>query len=387
MARNAQFVPVKAPEGWRVSIPGNLSDTGTRQRRFFVKKAEAEGFAEKLKLRVKYHGIHSKLLTPSEEDQASAAFKLLSDFGIETSLLEIVGRHLDEIAKSKASKPFLEVFDIFVNSKARRPAYEVALKSLRRISAPLHGKLLRDVTVNEIEGVLAGMGPAHRNQRLRELRAVFNHGLKKEWTDKNPILGMDFVQRQVAEPEVYEPGEITALLATAEKTEHRLIPLLCLGAFAGIRQHELLRLRWQNVDLVERSIDMSAEQTKKGRRRSVEINDTLFAWLQWYVARYGIQSGPVSAWPGIWSVRGPVRRLHRAAGIPLKTNALRHSFATYSLAAHGDIDALVFALGHRGSPTVLWEHYHRAVKKSAARAFWAITPPQVIAGEKIVAIA
>ena len=134
--------------------------------------------------------------------------------------------------------------------------------SLRKVSEPLHRKLLRDITTNEIEDFLAGMGPAHRNQRLRELRAVFNYGLKKGWTDKNPILGMDFVQRQVAEPEVYEPGELTTLLATAERTENRLIFLLCLGAFAGIRQHEILRVHWRNIDLVERRIDMSPEQTK-----------------------------------------------------------------------------------------------------------------------------
>jgi hypothetical protein len=121
---------------------------------------------------------------------------------------------------------------------------------------------------------------------------------------------------------------------------------------------------------------MTPEQTKKGRRRSAEINDTAFAWLQHYVAKYGIQSGPVSPWSSVWSVRVPV----------LKQNALRHSFASYHLAVHGDIDALVIALGHRGSPALLWEHYHRAVKKSAARAFWAITP-QVVAREKIVAIA
>jgi integrase len=145
-------------------------------------------------------------------------------------------------------------------------------------------------------------------------------------------------------------------------------------------------LDWRNIDLVERSIDMTPEQTKKGRRRSAEINDTLFAWLQWYVARYGIQSGPVSAWSGIWSVRVPVRKLHKEAGIPLKPNGLRHSFASYHLASHGDIDALVIALGHRGSPALLWEHYHRAVKKSAAAAFWALTPEMVV-GEKIVAIA
>lgn len=175
-------------------------------------------------------------------------------------------------------------------------------------------------------------------------------------------------------------------METADRIEPRLIPLLCLGAFAGIRQHEILRLHWRNIDLAERHIDMSAEQTKKGRRRSVEINDTLFAWLEWYVGKCGIQSGPVSPWPGIWCVRVPRRKLHKEAGIPLKPNGLRHSFARYHLAEHGDIDALVLALGHRGNPTALWEHYHRAVKKSTAAAFWAITPG-VIADDKIVAVA
>jgi hypothetical protein len=35
---------------------------------------------------------------------------------------------------------------------------------------------------------------------------------------------------------------------------------------------------------------------------------------------------------------------------------------------------------------VLLEHYHRSVRKSAAGAFWAITP-EMVAAEKIVAIA
>ena len=386
MARKAHFIPIKAPEGWRVNVPPNLSDTGTRQRQFFGTKAAAEGFAEKLKIRVKNHGINSKLLTPSQEDQASTAFRLLSHAGIKTPLADIVGQHLARIEKSKASKPFVEAFDTFVASKNRRPAYKIALATLRKITEPLHRRLLRDITPGDLEEILSGMGPAHRNQRLRELRAVFNHGLRKGWTDENPIARMDFVQRQVAEPEVYEPGELATLLETADRIEPRLIPLLCLGAFAGVRQHEILRLHWRNIDLAERHIDMSAEQTKKGRRRSVEINDTLFAWLEWYVGKCGIQSGPVSPWPGIWSVRVPLRKLHKEAGIPLKPNALRHSFASYFLAQHQDIDALVILLGHRGNPTVLWEHYHRAVKKSAAAAFWAIRPG-VIGDEKIVAIA
>ena len=102
-------------------------------------------------------------------------------------LPEIVGKHLDRIKKSKASKTFVEAFETFVKSKARRPAYKLALDALRKISEPLHQKILRDVASSDIEELLVGMGPAHRNQRMRELRAVFNYGLKKKWADENPI--------------------------------------------------------------------------------------------------------------------------------------------------------------------------------------------------------
>jgi integrase len=389
MPKRPKFHPFKTTKGlWCVNIPPNLTEDGTRQRRYFKKKAEAEGLADQLSVRSLNETTlgGARLLSASQEEHAAAAFRLLSEAKITGILPEIIAEHLARIEKSNASKPFLQAFDAFVASKKRRPAYQFALNALRRITFPLHQKLIRNVTAGDLEQILAGMGPAHRNQRLRELRAVFNNALRKGWADENPIVRMDFVQRQVAEPEVYEPGELVTLLDTADRIEPRLIPLLCLGAFAGVRQHEILRLHWRNIDLAERHIDMTPEQTKKGRRRSVEINDTLFAWLQWYVGKFGIQSGPVSPWSGIWSVRVPLRKLHKEAGIPLKPNALWHSFASYHLSQHGDIDALVLALGHRGSPTVLWEHYHRSVRRSAAKAFWAITPPSQ-AERKILSLA
>ena len=153
----------------------------------FATKLKAQGFAEKLKIRAENYGINSKLLTPAQEEQAATAFRLLSEAKIATALSDIVDQHVAGIAKNKASKPFLEALDIFVKSKKRRPAYKAALDALRKISEPVHSKILREITANEIEEILAGMGPAHRNQRLRELRAVFNYGLKKKWADENPI--------------------------------------------------------------------------------------------------------------------------------------------------------------------------------------------------------
>src|SRR5262249_49573261 len=46
--------------------------------------------------------------------------------------------------------------------------------------------------------------------------------------------------------EIYAPKEMTALLAHAPKA---FLPVLALGAFAGLRTAEIQRLDWRHVDL------------------------------------------------------------------------------------------------------------------------------------------
>jgi hypothetical protein len=178
MARKPKFLPVQTPEGWRVNVPSNLLSTGTRRRRY-SQKAEAEGFIAPLNIRPEVHGIGAGLLTPTQEKQAAAAFKLLLDAKIAITLPEITGKYLVRIKKSKASKPFIEAFETFIKSKQRRPAYKRPRRS-RKISEPWHQRLLRNIPSSDIEEILSDMAPLHRNQRIRELRAMFNYGLKKK---------------------------------------------------------------------------------------------------------------------------------------------------------------------------------------------------------------
>jgi integrase len=383
MPRVEKFEPVEVSEGWRVNVPAKFSETGKRQRRIFDTKKEADGFCQKMKVRRTNHGTAARVLSPAKEGEAVAAFTLLEEAGISTPLQTIVGEYIARQNIRNASKMFVDVFDTFVALKPRRPAYKVALDALRKITLPLHEEIICDISPGQIDDLLSGMGPAHRNQRLRELRAVFNYGLKKEWTRENPIARLDRSEHEQGETEIYEPEEMAKLLLTAANTEPRLIPIYAIGGFAGIRSAERQRMNWPNIDIPERSIDLERSQTKKGRRRSIEINDTLLAWLEWYIEKFGIQRGPVSAWKSIWTIRPPIRKLHEAAGVPFKQNALRHSFASYHLAQHKDIDALVILLGHKGDAQVLWDHYHRSVRKAAAEVYWGITPENLFAGKII----
>lgn len=54
-------------------------------------------------------------------------------------------------------------------------------------------------------------------------------------------------------------------------------------------------------------------------------------------------------------------------------NALRHSFASYHLAFHGDAMRTATLLGHKDSG-VVHNHYKAIVQKSEAARFWSLHP-------------
>ena len=87
------------------------------------------------------------------------------------------------------------------------------------------------------------------------------------------------------------------------------------------------------------------------------------------------------------NLRTNLREIRHAAGLTEWTqDVMRHSYASYWLAQHGDINQLTLQMGHE-NPDMLWKHYHKASKKKDAALYWAITPEPIAAAErKIVSI-
>ena len=52
---------------------------------------------------------------------------------------------------------------------------------------------------------------------------------------------------------------------------------------------------------------------------------------------------------------------------------MRHTFCSNWLAVHEDVNKLVLLSGHTDA-AVMWEHYHKGVKKAEAQRFWSIMP-------------
>ena len=170
--------------------------------------------------------------------------------------------------------------------------------------------------------------------------------------------------------------EARALLSACPDT---IRPAVAIVMFAGLRREEITQLDWRAIDLDRRFIEVAAEKSKTAQRRLVTISDNLHAWLAPFRAISG------SVMPPAITYRRKFQRALQAAGIESwKPNALRHSFASYHLAAHQDAARTALELGHIESRT-LFQHYRELIRPEDAQAFWRIAPGKDEGG-KVIAL-
>lgn len=375
MPRTAKFVPVKKSEGWCINIPASMTPDGRRVRRFFETRDDARVFAERTSVQYKNEGTFALGLNAEQRSAAARAFRMIEAAGLD-DLTEVVRQGIDTIGSRNASRPLGEVFDRYLRARARSPVYQKSLKRSRKFWKEQEKTLVADLNTEIIETRLVGLAPSYRNSLLRELRAVLAFAVRRGWSRSNPVTNVDLAVVGVGEREVYTPEEAAALLNAAKESYPDYLPFVAIGLFSGIRVFEILRLRWADVHLADSMIDLPAIATKRKRRRSVPIEPVLKTWLRQAEAQIAPSpQNPLVPSPSYNAlVRAAIRPLAEKAGVEWKQNAMRHSYASYWLAFHGDLSRLSLQLGHSGSLEILHRYYHRSVPKQESVRYWKLTP-------------
>jgi integrase len=235
------------------------------------------------------------------------------------------------------------------------------------------------VTRDEVEAVMAGMArdglAAHyRSNVLGLLHSIFEFAVRNGWATANPCryveppksLEVDTAIRFLDQPEV------EALLAAVPDGSYgRVQRVMYLAALmTGMRQGELLALRWRDVDWSAQRIRVSRNYvngtfgTPKSRRgsRSVPLADRLGGELDLLhrASAYQGDDDLVFANPNTGkpmnghALTKTFQRALQAAGVrQVRFHDLRHSFGTRMAAAGVPMRTLQEWMGHRDFKTTL----------------------------------
>jgi integrase len=184
--------------------------------------------------------------------------------------------------------------------------------------------------------------------------------------DSNPIMRTAKPKVPGNPPEIFTVDALRSLLNAANDIAPDVLPMLTIGAFAGLREAEIQRLDWSEVELVRGHIDVKAAKAKSAKRRIVPIQPNLAAWLATYVGMNG-RVVPKGA-------RRKLDHVRKAANLSRwPKNGLRHSFGSYRLAAIHDAPRVAAELGHT-SPQMLYSTYRELVMPEEAARYWNVLP-------------
>lgn len=362
--------------------------SGVRRLRGFTDHSDARSEAEKI----------ARQLSSGDAQAAGMRNSDAASYGRAMELLRPTGASL-EVAAASYAKAFaisggdtvIEAANFYARHRAdqvqRKKVVDViteliAAKEAREKSSRYIGDLrarltrfaasfavdISTITTADVQRWLDGLKVAPQTAKNFRtlLHTLFAFAESRGYVFKggNPVVDTEKISAHGGNIAIYTPEEIALLLKAASKD---FLPVIALGAFAGLRAAEVERLEWRNVDLVGGFIHVGGDKAKTRSRRLIPILPNLAAWL----APYAKHTGKIwKAGPN--DLRDTRAEAVAAAKTPWKDNGLRHSFISYRLA---DVQsAAQVALEAGNSPNVVFRHYREVVKPAAAKAWFSLVP-------------
>ncbi|MGO9792396.1 MAG: tyrosine-type recombinase/integrase [Solirubrobacteraceae bacterium] len=361
--------------------------------------------------------------------QAQAAEKMLKLVKAHHAEATLIEQDADE--RRRRGTTFRELAHDYMQWLAdvrdAKPATLVDLRSMlaepgtphRRGSGAAHGHVMaaigdrpaREITKREIEHLLTtiartGVTPRTVNKFRATIVAVYNYGLKKPEEYALTVNPATLAERRT-EPEaallafynIEQVEELARALAAGRHRDPRSpavtddeieaqaaedaqdAELIRVAAYTGLRQGELIALRWRDADFVghkltvARAVSADVERSPKSRRpRQVPLPDQAAAALDRlsrrpdftgpdeyvFVSRFGRRLDPSA-------LRRRFERARDAAGLlPLRFHDLRHSYGSLLVAGGMDLQSVKTAMGHsKISTTERYLHARPATEQAA----------------------
>jgi len=240
---------------------------------------------------------------------------------------------------------------------------------------------------------------------LMVMGQVFNYAVRHRYIDFNPLREAERPrnrghegENQPKEMKVLTPAQIKTLLDQTKEQKYKM--LFTLAAFTGMRQGELLGLKWEDIDWEAKQVHVQGtfnngrffETKTKGSNRRIDLAPTVITDLKkWKLASGRNELGLVFC----NEAGNPIDHHNlvnrnffpalKAANLPkVRFHDLRHSYASILIEQGENLKYIQSQLGH-SSPTVTLNVYAHLMKPTNQEAACRLERAIFGDGSKIVA--
>lgn len=222
-------------------------------------------------------------------------------------------------------------------TKKSKPSWRDLRRNLRILNPHLGGKLLKDITAEDIDRIKAdresaGVAPATTNRTLEVLRSVLRMALKRNWLKALPPI--EFLDEPDVRIRWITPEEADRLIQelTKSKRTEALAELVRFSLATGLRESNVTGLEWSRVDLERRVLWVEGYQSKNGSAFNLPLSAEAILVLRrqqgkhprWVFTYYGkrVKRGNTKAFKAA---------LKRAGISNFRWHDLRHTWASWHI--------------------------------------------------------
>jgi integrase len=196
-------------------------------------------------------------------------------------------------------------------------------------------------------------GPYSANRTLSLLSKIFNHAVRWEWCNRNPVKGIERNQEH-ARQRYLSNEELTRLMAAlAADPDQQAANILRLLLLTGARKSEVLTAKWADFDLVAGVWTKPGAKTKQKTEHRVPLSAPARILL-----RDIERNGSEFVFPGRHGgghrikLEDAWKRICKATGITgVRIHDLRHSYASHLASAGIGLHTIGALLGHSNPMT------------------------------------
>ncbi|MEY4568757.1 MAG: hypothetical protein RLZZ398_196 [Verrucomicrobiota bacterium] len=365
---------------------------GARQRRSLSRIDEARIVAQQISVRLSNGWVVGNEVTKRDLELFGHCEALAQRHGVslsvamdewagartivgQISIMDAVRSHMAGLGNLSAVKSISQVAAEFVTSRRIRGTSEAYVQNCTahtdRFGKKFSGNI-SDITAGHINEFLAGLttlGPTSKNHYRRTLVTMFGYARRQGYLDadkKTAAFLSEAFKVPAKEIQIFTPEEMLQLLLACHAP---MLPMLAIGAFAGVRSAEIGRLCWENVKWDRGHIEIAGSKAKTGTRRIVPLSENLKAWL----APWRQETGKVLSISDSSGSLGDIAVKAQIQG-GWRQNGLRHSYISYRVALTGDLNRTALEAGNTAK--IILRHYLEVVDEETAQAWFSIMPPE-----------